>query len=247
MHAAAPSAWAPPPPLTTTTDVPAHLLSRLLYTNPVCLLVAEVPVDGEAAPPKPRTARWTAMTISWLSALNNTGMCTLSMNERRFTASLPAVQPGGAFTLSVPVAGMEPLVRQIGKSSGRTVDKLAAIDLCAPGWGHFPPPCAADVEPPQKRTRTKRELKRMDRERAFAALAQSTAAVRDCVAHMVLRVLSVQSVSGHRLMVCQVEFGFVRDEWWRDGKLFTASDAALPSPLTFFGSGVFGEMRMLPA
>ena len=188
------------------------------------------------------------MTISWLSALNNSGMCTLSMSERRFTASLPAVQPGGSFTLSIPVAGMEPLVRHIGSCSGRNVDKLSGVvELCAPGWGHFPPPCAADAEPPRKRTRTKRELKRIERERAFAVLAQSTAAVRDCVAHMVLSVLSVQSVSGHRLMVCQVEFGFVRDEWWRDGKLFTASDAALPSPLTFYGSGVFGEMRMLPA
>ena len=227
--------WTRPPPFTAAVQVPPHLLSRLVYTNPVCLLVAEVP----AAAASSAATKHNVMTISWLSALNNTGMCTISMNARRFTASLPCAQPGGVFTLSVPVRGMEQLLKAIGACTGREIDKLKTfgVELCAPGWG------TADVdspsERPAKRTRSKKELKRI----ACAAACASTRGCADCVAHMICRTHTVQEIDGHRLIVCQIEFGFVRSEWWRDGKLLCPTRADLPGTLTFFGSGEFSETR----
>ena len=95
---------ATPPPTTAATKegvvcVPAAFLSRPLYPNPVCLLASR----------RPRGGAVNLMTISWLTAVDNAGGFVCSMNQSRHTASLLATNR--VFTLSVPVVGMEDLVR----------------------------------------------------------------------------------------------------------------------------------------
>jgi hypothetical protein len=95
---------ATPPPTTEATEegvvcVPAAFLSRPLYPNPVCLLASR----------RPRGGAVNLMTISWLTAVDNAGGFVCSMNQSRHTASLLATNR--VFTLSVPVVGMEDLVR----------------------------------------------------------------------------------------------------------------------------------------
>lgn len=50
----------------------------------------------------------------------------LSMNKKRYTA-LNVARPEARFTLSVPLEGMEPVLREIGKCSGRTVNKFEEL------------------------------------------------------------------------------------------------------------------------
>lgn len=110
--------------------VPKHMLSRLLYTNPVCLLTTRDPASG----------RHNVMTTTWITAIDNRGHFIASVNERRHSASLLASNPH--FCLSVPVRGQEELCIAIGSFSGADMDKFTALQsrgmhlsLCAPGWG----------------------------------------------------------------------------------------------------------------
>ena len=85
--------------------------SRLLYTNPVCFLTT---VNRESK------LTWNAMVISWLSATNNTGKFMMSVNKCRHTASILTSKDRDVdFILCVPVAGMEDLVLNVGKASGK--------------------------------------------------------------------------------------------------------------------------------
>lgn len=83
--------------------VPKHLLSRLLYTNPVCLLTSH----------DPATRRRNVMTISWLTAINNQGGFICSMNAKRATA--PIVQAAGGFGTRPAAAGACLLTRALGR------------------------------------------------------------------------------------------------------------------------------------
>jgi len=108
-----------PAGFTRLTDRKMH--SRLLYTNPVCMLTTVVPpalrsVEGQ---------RWNVMTISWLTATNNDGGLCLSINRRRFSAECLLAQ--GQFCLSVPPATLQQTVLALGKCSGRRVDKFSHI------------------------------------------------------------------------------------------------------------------------
>lgn len=102
-----------------------EMLSRLLYTNPVCLLSTGA---------HDSTGPANIMVISWLTPLTNQGLLLLSVNERRHTATKLRACP--AFVLNVPVSGSEDRVLAIGKCNGRDVNKITqlGIDLCSPGW-----------------------------------------------------------------------------------------------------------------
>lgn len=63
--------------------VPPSLLSRLLYTNPVALLVSYSPSRG----------RPNVMTITWLTATSNNGDFVMSVNDHRVTAGNLAAHP----------------------------------------------------------------------------------------------------------------------------------------------------------
>ena len=105
-----------------------RLMSRLLYSNPVCVMTTvSVPADWEAgggAKKEGRTRR-NAMALSWLTPMNNDGTFVFCINQKRLSAqALLAKRP---FVLSVPTAGAgEKLVRAVGGCSGRHVDKFAA-------------------------------------------------------------------------------------------------------------------------
>lgn len=86
--------------------VEKHLFSRLLYPNPVCLL-GTVSKEGSV----------NAMTVSWLSCINNHGVFFLSINEKRFSAV--ALQQKLCFSLCIAHAGMKSLLLDVGGSSGR--------------------------------------------------------------------------------------------------------------------------------
>ncbi|CAI5739846.1 unnamed protein product [Peronospora destructor] len=89
------------------------MLSRLLYSNPVCLLSVRSS-NGSSC---------NLMTISWITAINNKGKFICSMNATRHTAKFMN-QAGAIFVLNVPVRGMEKLILAIGGCSGAHVDKF---------------------------------------------------------------------------------------------------------------------------
>ena len=79
------------------------------------------------------------MTISWLSALDNEGRFTLSVSQRRHSVRHLAAHP--FFTLSVAVAGLEPLLLRVGGCTGARVGDKASrlgVPLCRPGWRPLP-------------------------------------------------------------------------------------------------------------
>ena len=128
----------------TTTSSFRHLrekqqFSRLLYGNPVCLLTTgKRPALGYHYA--------NAMTISWLTPVDNQGNIFLSINTKRQTAERlmkefstktidetnnPRKESHSSettktyFVLNVPTAGQEDMVLRIGGCSGRDVDKFA--------------------------------------------------------------------------------------------------------------------------
>ena len=135
-------------------SVPKHLLSRLLYPNPVCVLTARDAATGHR----------NAMVISWLTAVDNHGRFVCSVNEGRFTAALlglhkgsvnvgehpsPSVTAGGRdgtgggveanmphFVLNPITLGMQERAIAIGSCTGAEVDKFVRFGLraCRPGW-----------------------------------------------------------------------------------------------------------------
>jgi flavin reductase (DIM6/NTAB) family NADH-FMN oxidoreductase RutF len=105
--------------------------SRLLYTNPVCFLCCS---SRDITTPTTATTtssvvvvRHNAMVLSWLTPMNNTGGFVMSLNRRRHSVSMLQQSEGEAslFTLSVPIHGMERLVRLVGGTSGRHGNKFA--------------------------------------------------------------------------------------------------------------------------
>jgi ectoine hydroxylase-related dioxygenase (phytanoyl-CoA dioxygenase family) len=105
--------------------IPKHLLSRVLYPNPVCLLTSCV---GE---------RRNVMTITWLTPTSNNREFVCSMNENRFSKEL--VLNAGRFVLNIPVAGFEKTILSIGGCSGRDCNKFEkfGLEICRPGWRPF--------------------------------------------------------------------------------------------------------------
>ena len=78
----------------TLITVEAHLSSRLLYANPVCLLCTVPPPPSASAPssssssPSPSLPANNVMTISWLTSVDNRGTFVMSMNTKRKSAAL---------------------------------------------------------------------------------------------------------------------------------------------------------------
>lgn len=66
--------------VSTIVAVPKPMLSRPLYTNPVCLLTSRA--SDEERP--------NVMTITWVTAINNDGWFTMSVNQTRHTAAVLA-------------------------------------------------------------------------------------------------------------------------------------------------------------
>ena len=107
-------------------EVKAAQFSRLLYTNPVCILSSC----------SERLQR-NLMTISWLTPLDNQGRLMCSINKRRHSAA--GVLHHKTFVLNVPPANLAETLLAIGACSGESVDKVERFSaplggFCRPGW-----------------------------------------------------------------------------------------------------------------
>lgn len=209
----------------------AQKRSRLLYTNPVCLFTT-----------KPSGAPANAMTISWLSPVDNSVRCpsssrpqltslwqgnfVYSMNKRRATASiLPLCKRFGFFlpdfpasatffaVLNVPVRGMEEMVLRIGNTHGNDKMTRLAIPTCSlPG-------CEEDDE---------------------------LVFIEGCAAHLVCSVVSADesAIEDHVLTVARIERAWVKPEYW-SGKCFIPQSPEVPPYLSFLGSQTFAYVSSL--
>lgn len=125
-------------------EVPAHLRCRLLFGSPVCVLVTRNSAPSGAATESAIAVHpFNAMTISWLTAIDNHRRFFLSVNAGRH--SLTNLLRDGDFTLSVAVTGMEEALLSFGSESG----KWCGCTLAA---GEAPDPTA---EPAPTRRRCK--------------------------------------------------------------------------------------------
>lgn len=103
-----------------------QMRSRLLYTNPVCLLTTVAP-----------DLALNCMVLSWLTCSDNAGGIICSVNSKRHSA-LALQLPQAKFTLSIPTHSMEEMVLGFGSRSGRDGDKMSGVRTL-PAVGEFPP------------------------------------------------------------------------------------------------------------
>eukprot|EP01080_Neovahlkampfia_damariscottae_P000890 gene890-9801_t len=104
-----------------------HQTSRLLYTNPVCILTSF------------HEDKKNMMTITWLTPINNTGNFICSMKKSRYTTVLVLKQK--EFVLNVPTKSLGSTVLKIGKETGENTDKFKLfeenITICGLGWEKY--------------------------------------------------------------------------------------------------------------
>lgn len=276
QHAAASALW---PRLSGIVNVPKCLAARVLYSNPVCLLCTSSPETPER--------KRNVMTISWVTCVDNSGSFVCALNSSRSSAvrlqreharvlaqTESDIEKGALFTLSVPTAGMERMILEIGSCSGRDVDKSQIVcgwRYVLPGWDALEPSDTAESSKsgPQKRLRTigKKAAKRRRLELEDQAI-RTQRCIDACVAHIVCRVSSIQRMeNGHLLIRATVVRAYVRSAYWRDEATTTAKrgrDAgswehsatfgprssgkySVPPPgvLTFLGSRTFGTITRI--
>jgi flavin reductase (DIM6/NTAB) family NADH-FMN oxidoreductase RutF len=213
--------------------------SRLLYTNPVCFFSTA------------NAEQRNVMVLSWLTATNNEGRFMFSLNRRRHTASI--LSEGCKFVLSIPVKGMEDLVKAVGGTSGRRGSKFAE---------DHPPsdkPEEAIVQeatgpPLSQRQKKKLRLPRpisvaglkavslghqpgpIDRSEPFAV--DGTVAHLQCKAYSIIQEAVIDD--DHYLVLAEVTHAFVKSAYWDNGKKLFRASALVPPHLTFLGSQTFG-------
>jgi len=217
-------------------------LARLLYTNPVSFLTASSPQNQNQK---------NVMVLSWLTATNNDGQFMFSLNKRRHTASI--LHEGALFTLSIPVQGMEELVRNVGSVSGRFGSKFPSDNIKHKASLSTK---ATGVEAPK----SKRQKKKLLRQGEGVPQLESVPivdnqhhqlfAIRGTVARMVCRVnriLEGAIDSEHLLVLAVTHRALVRTDYWDQEKVLFRPMLADTAPyLTFFGSQTFGYVVSEP-
>lgn len=204
--------------------------SRLLYTNPVCFLSTVSNDDNKR----------NVMVISWLSATNNEGRFMASMNKRRHTASV-LLSGVSEFCLSVPVEGMERLVRDVGGISGQ--------------WGSKFPQDHVGQELPKELQQYKEETttSKRKRKRIMSAMGipgleavpfgEPTFAIRGTVAHLkcsIYKLMEGVVDDDHLLILAQMTAARVHPSYWDANKNRFRPAQDVPPYLTFFGAQEFG-------
>lgn len=245
-------------PLTEATD-----WSRLLYPNPVCFLCTSIEVSStkESADfehhDTPTRRQRNVMTISWLTATNNSGRFLMSLHKRRFTTKFFQEQSQD-FCLCVPTTRHSQLVLDVGKVSGHFGSKFTSSGSVERLVGPPPPP-----PPPQGASKRQR---RQWEQSTFAAHGipglvavdfetatehdssgrslQDIFYIEGTVARMHCQVLQVVEGSSemlvdedHVLVAAQVCRAYCRTDFWRaERRLFGGK------LLTFLGSQTFGAV-----
>ena len=204
-----------------------QLLSRFLYPNPVCLLSL---TDGHTVGTTDETEQCfrNVMTVSWLMPVDNQANILLSINANRFTADKMSSLPcGSSFVLNVPSSDQQDLILQIGKCSGRTVDKFATLGIasCFPGWQEKMP-VDANINSSMKANQMPSKKQLQSRERTL--LAANTCAISCCVAHLVCTLVQCTdsrsvgfSDSNHILLSANIACAYVKSDYW-NGKQFVS-------------------------
>jgi flavin reductase (DIM6/NTAB) family NADH-FMN oxidoreductase RutF len=217
----------------------AKQFSRLLYTNPVCFFSTA------------NAEQRNVMVLSWLTATNNEGRFMFSLNRRRHTASI--LSEGCNFVLSIPVKGMEDLVKAVGGTSGRRGSKFAEDH---PPSENQEEATVQEVTSPPLSQRQKKKL-RLPRPISVAGLNAVTLghqpipmdrsepfAVDGTVAHLQCKAYSIMQDpvidDDHYLVLAEVTHAFVKRSYWDNGKKLFRASATVPPHLTFFGSQTFG-------
>lgn len=253
--------------------------SRILYTNPVCFLSTTYPQKSESKEEEVHSCnsstiihKRNVMVVSWLTATNNLGRFMMSINKRRFTASILIElcqndnSCAAEFVLSVPVKGMEDLVLNVGKTSGRWTGGKFPLDH---GNRHCDLVCGDEEtdmhHTVDKRLRIQNKTKKKKRfENGIHGLkavrlgSSSMApeedhdlfAIQGTVAHLHCKVYRiVDGVDGkaidedHHLILAEVMDAHVRKDYWnaekRQFRVAAGQDEIQPY-LTFLGSQSFG-------
>jgi flavin reductase (DIM6/NTAB) family NADH-FMN oxidoreductase RutF len=229
-------------------------LSRLLYTNPVCFLCVHTVSSDPSHETNASFTGDNVMVLSWLTATNNEGNFVFSLCNRRFTASL--MEEGTIFTLSVPVQGMENLVRNVGGISGRFGSKFPAQNHQGDDDGLSDDKQQSvkinDEGGPFMSKRQKRKHLRQNhfipglrRIHCFGGRHEHFV-IEGTVAHLLCTVAKTLSEyhlidNEHTLFVAKILEANVHPTYWNNDKnLFRPSSDDDPPYLTFFGSQTFG-------
>jgi flavin reductase (DIM6/NTAB) family NADH-FMN oxidoreductase RutF len=209
-------------------------LSRLLYPNPVCFLSTG---GGDIIP--------NVMVLSWLTATNNEGKFLFSIHKHRHSASLLLRQEH--FVLSVPVHGMETLLRQVGSVSGAYGSKFP---------DHVFRNNEIDSMPntrKQKRPRFPqgipglRAISLSDIDTTYESFSKLFG-VEGCVAFIACKIHQILQNSpildeDHWLVVAEMKAAWVHPDYWCSTRnRFLPLSDQVPSYLTFLGSQTFGQV-----
>ena len=216
-------------------------LSRLLYPNPVCCLCTSGMNEKNR----------NVMVLSWLTATNNEGRFLFSIHKHRCSATLLRHMHSAneEFVLSVPVHGMETLLRQVGSVSG----------VCG---SKFPAYVSTNTEEdPIVETRKRKRprfpqgipglqalsLSAIDRSHEMNS-SSTLFGIEGCVAFIVCRIDQIIEDSAvidqdHWLVVAEMKVAWVHPDYWclKRNRFLPASDRN-PSYLTFLGSQTFGQI-----
>ena len=248
--------------------------SRLLYTNPVCFLTTInhtiTTITPTSTPNKPKR---NAMVLSWITATNNNGRFMMSVNKRRHTASILSAGDGDGgggsggvggnieFVLCVPVKGMEDLVLNVGKTSGRWGSSKFPIDHQNDDNSSPPPPSSSIIttcKPPKAKKKKfengidglvavkigKVEEAPLNDDELFA--------IRGTVAHLKCKTYGiVGGIDGdaiddeHHLILAEVVDAYVQSDYWNEEKkqfqpMKQSSGETPPPYMKFLGSQTFG-------
>lgn len=218
--------------------------SRLLYTNPVCLLTT---VNEISSPSQ------NVMVISWLAATNNQGKFMMSINKNRHTAQILTLKESNVeFVLCVPVSGMETLVKNVGSVSGKWgKSKFWNDDPVTQDESNKSDTSKASNN--KKRRRFQNGIEGLHAVQLGSSIDEPKSeselfAVKGTVAH--LKCCTYRIVDGkdgsaidedHHLILCEVKAAFVHRQYWNEEKKrFQPKSKDVPPYLTFFGSQAFG-------
>jgi flavin reductase (DIM6/NTAB) family NADH-FMN oxidoreductase RutF len=208
-------------------------LSRLLYPNPVCFLCTG---SGDTR---------NVMVLSWLTATNNEGKLLFSIHKHRHSTTLLLHQKH--FLLSVPVHGMETLIRQVGSVSGASGSKFPDIV----SKNHEP-----DFVPHTRKQKKPRFPQGIPGLRAISMsdidasydTSDRLFGVEGCVAFIACQIYQILQNSpiideDHWLVVAEMKAAWVHPDYWCSARnRFLPASDEVPSYLTFLGSQTFGQV-----
>ena len=226
--------------------VERHLLSRLLYPNPVCIL-STTSLEKKI----------NVMVCSWLTPIDNMGRFFMSIKKTRHTAKILLEQSvhERIFGLNICNNKLQNLLLEIGSCSGKNLNKITEfnIETCKFGWEFI------DENNGGKLLNVKPNLLRKDykscnikevRKKVGWLGFQKLKFLQQSPVHLICRITSVAAENhecvnncieediDHYKFFCEILFACT------DKKIFDSNVYNKDSELlTFFGSKTFGVVK----